>query len=405
MPEKIPLEFFLATKTRPVAPGDDIWEQPLPLSRQPQTAALTTANEKTVTYGDYFSAIGDFLEKDRYRAVTMALADAFDVKPDLQRVRGLAVFLVKHGEFYHPARVVVNAWYGEFSFVVNVAISKTGCDHIKGEFNLLARRYSEFGLEFERPALPRVYHLDEIPSRDDKIIPMFSGQWFEGFCEFHITADHPENMSNLIVWGQDETSFFLMPKQAEDVYRQVALILTAAYNFFTFEQISAWHHAAGDFILKPVDATRVDLRLITVRQYTPLIENPAPDPATLIEALLLFLINLTIRNRLDRLDGTGALAWADDVALKGTISGFFKGLSLVVSKADLPETFPTEFKNYLRAHSEEALRDLFGAVADRIPDTSPEHDFVKKRLREHADQFYSLLKAANSADQGDTDTI
>jgi len=190
---------------------------------------------------------------------------------------------VKHGEFYHPARVVVKYGQGEFSFVVNVAISKTGRDHLRGEFNLLARLFPEF----ELPALPKVYQQAEIPSGDNTKLPMFSGQWFEGFCEFHITADHPENMSNLIVWDQDDTRFYLTRQQAEDVYRQVAFILTTAYKFFTFEQISAWHHAAGDFILKPIDTTRVDLRLITIRKYAPLIENAEPDPATLIEALLL----------------------------------------------------------------------------------------------------------------------
>ena len=391
MSEMIPLAFFLATAARPVVPGDDTWQHPLPLSRRPQA----TTHKETVTYGDYFTAVGDFLEKEHYRAVKEALVDTFGVKADMLRVRRLAVFLVKHGEFYHPARVVVKYGQGEFSFVVNVAISKTGRDHIKGEFNLLARLFPEF----ELPVLPKVYHQAEIPSGDNTKIPMFSGQWFEGFCEFHITADHPENMSSLIVWDQDDTRFYLTKQQAEDVYRQAAFILTNAYNFFTFEQISAWHHAAGDFILKSVDTTRVDLRLITVRNYAPLIENTEPDPAALIEGLLLFFLNLTIRNRLDRLDGTGVLAWADDYTLKGTINGFFNGLTQVVRKQDLPQTFPAEFKNYIQAHSPEALHDLFSAVVDTIPDTSPEHDFVTKRLGKHVDLFRGLPGSGQPANQ------
>ncbi|MCP3955863.1 MAG: hypothetical protein GY697_27155 [Desulfobacterales bacterium] len=396
MSDMIPLAFFLAIEARPVVPGDDTWQHPLPLSRRPQT----TNNKETVTYGDYFTAVGDFLEKDHYRAVKVALVDIFGVKADMLRVRRLAVFLVKHGEFYHPARVIVKYGQGEFSFVVNVAISKTGRDHLKGEFNLLARLFPEF----ELPALPKVYHQAEIPSGDNTKIPMFSGQWFEGFCEFHITANHPENMSNLIVWDQNDTRFYLTKQQAEDVYRQVAFILTTVYKFFTFEHISAWHHAAGDFILKSVDTTRVDLRLITVRKYAPLIENAEPDPATLVEALLLFFLNLTIRNRLDRLDGTGVLAWADDYALKGTVLGFFKGLSRVITKEDLPGTFHDDFKNYIQAHSPEALFDLFSAVADRIPGTSPEHAFINKRLKKHADLFCSLLGAGDCPDQSDPDT-
>ncbi len=398
------LEFFLSTKATPVTPRDDIWDKHLPLSRRPKASDDKTSPFKTVTYGEYFTAVGDFLKKDHYRAVKKALADSFEADRVPERVDGMAIFLVKHGEFYHPARVVVKSGENEFPFVVNVAISKSGRDHIEGEFNLLERLYSEFGSEFEQPAVPKVYLRDEIPSGTNKIIPMFIGQWFDGFCEFHLTADHPKNLSNLIVWGQDETSFFLTLKQAEDVYRKAAFILTTRYNFFTFEQIAAWHHAAGDFILKPVDSNRVDLRLITVRKYTPLIENKQPDPETLVEALLLFLINLTLRNRVDRLDGTGALAWADDLALKGTIEGFFNGLSNIVSKEDLPETFPAEFKNYILAHPGKALFDLFTAVVGRIPGSAPEHDFIKKRLRKHADLFFSLLDAGNGSDQGVPDT-
>jgi hypothetical protein len=400
----ITLEFFLSTKTTPVTPGDAIWDSPLPLSRRPQATGDKTSNFKTVTYGEYFEAVGDFLKKDHYRAVQKALAGSIEAETDPPRVDGLAVFLVKHGEFYHPARVVVKFGENEVPFVVNVAISKAGRDHIRGEFNLLERLYLEFRPECGRLAIPKAYHLDEIPSGANRVIPMFIGQWFDGFCEFHITADHQANRSNLIVWGQDETSFFLTLKQAEDVYRKAAFILTTRYNFFTFEQISAWHHAAGDFILKPVDSDRVDLRLITVRKYIPLIKNKQPDPETLVESLLLFLINLTLRNRVDRLDGTGSLAWAHDFALRGTIAGFFNGLRLVVSKEDLPETFPAEFKNYIQAHSKEALVDLFTAVANRTPGTSPENAFIKKRLRKHADLFCSLLSAGSGADQGDTDT-
>jgi hypothetical protein len=400
MPEKIPLAFFLATPDHPVIPGDDTWQLPLPLSRKSRAIKISIADEATVSYGDYFTAVGRYLEKERYRSVKLALKDTFGRKTEQQNLQKLSVFLVKHGEFYHPARVVVKTGSGNRSFVVNVAISSAGRDHIKTEFNLLDGLYPVF----EPPALPRVYDLDEIPSGPGRKIPMFSGQWFEGFCEFHLTADHPEGLSNLIVWGQDETRSFLTVEQAEDVYKQVAIILTTAYKFFTFEQISAWHHAAGDFILKPNDATRVDLRLITVRTYAPLIENAEPDPATLVEALLLFFLNLTLRNRLDRLDGTGALAWADDYALKGTILGFFKGLSRVANREDLPETFHDDFKNYIRAHSPETLFDLFSAVVDRIPGTSLEHDFMNKRLKKHADRFCTLLSVGDGPDQGDPDT-
>ena len=387
MLDRLPLAFFLATPDEPVEPGDDTWQRPLPLSRHPVPVAAPVTGEKAVTYGDYFTAIAGFLEKDQYRTVKTALADPPDPDVDLTQVRDLAVYLVKHGEFYHPARVVVATGRGERPFVVNVAVSPTGRERINREFKLLARLCREF----EQPVLPRVYDLEEITCPSGKKLPMFSGQWLEGFCEFHLTVGQPEGMSNVIVWDPDNTPVYLTEKQAENAFRQVAAILTGAYNFFTFEQIRAWHHAAGDFILRPLDADRVDVRLITVRDYAPHIADVEPDPAALIEGLLLFFLNLTIRNRIDRLDGTKALAWADDYTLQGTINGFFSGLESVVRKLDLPPTFAGEFKNYILAHPPAALRDLFLALAARIPDISPEHDFVKNRIDRHADFFRTFL--------------
>jgi len=387
MSDRLPLAFFLATRDEPVEPGDDTWLRALPLSRHPVLAVAPATVEKAVTYGDYFTAIAGFLEKDQYRTVKTALADTPDPDVDLTQVRDLAVCLVKHGEFYHPARVVVATGRGEKSFVVNVAVSPTGRDRINQEFKLLER----LGSEFEKPVLPKVYDLEEITSLGGKKMPMFSGRWFEGFCEFHLTEGQPEGMSNVIVWDPDTPLFYLTEKQAENAFRQVAAILTGAYNFFTFEQIGAWHHAAGDFILKPVDADRVDVRLITVRDYAPHIADAEADPEALIEGLLLFFLNLTIRNRIDRLDGTRALAWADDYTLQGTIKGFFSGLESVVRRLNLPPTFANEFKNYILAHPPAALRDLFSALAARIPDSSPEHDFVKNRIDQHADLFRSFL--------------
>lgn len=387
MQELIPLDFFLATRESPVRTKDDTWMRPLPLSRCASPVKNETSAGTPVTYGDYFSAIGGFLEKDHYRVVREALDEKMGPEAGIDSVRGIAVFLVKHGAFYHPARVVVATGSGDHTFVINVAVSKTGRDHISGEFKLLAGLSGEF-----IPAvIPRVYILDEISYRDDQHLPMFSGQWFEGFYEFHLTSHPPENMSNIIVWDQAKSAFFLTPKQAVSAYQQAASILTSAYNFFTFEQISAWHHAAGDFILKPVDATHVDLRLITVRGYAPLVDMAEPDPAALVEGLLLFFVNLTIRNRLDRQDGTGDLAWADDGALKGTIKGFFNGLETIVRKFDLPQAFPAEFKNYIQAHPPEALYDLFSAVVAKIPGTSPEHDFVLRRIGKHVALFRDLL--------------
>ena len=327
------------------------------------------------------------MEKENYRAVMAPLAHGSQGAVAFEKVRGLAVFLVKHGEFYHPARVVIETGAGEHAFVINGAVSDAGRAHIVGEFKLLAGLYERF----DTPVVPRVFHLDEPLADNGEVVPMFSAEWFDGFSEFHLTDEFPMNRSNVIVWETDETTYFLTPEQAMDVYMKVAFTLTTVYNFYTFEQISAWHHAAGDFIIRPIDAARVDLRLITIRRYIPLVDNPAPDAADLIDGLLLFLINLSIRNRLDRLDGTGDLGWAEEYALKGTIQGFFKGLSVMATKMELPGDFKDQFKNVLRCYQLDELQTLFKAVVDNIPAASPEREFLYARIATHANLFHSIL--------------
>lgn len=387
MPDKIPLKFFLTSRDAPITPDHDIWSRPLPVDRRPNNGSSKDNIEIQVSYGAYLSAVGRFLELNDYRTVSDALGHSTGKSATVAKVRGLSVILVKHGEFYHPVRVIIETVAGEYSFVVSGAVSKAGRGHIVGEFKYLAGLWAEF----DKPVIPRVFQLDEITTENGSIIPMFSAQWFDGFCEFHLTDTFPGNRSNLVVWDQDESSHFLTRSQAADVYRKVAQTLTTTYNFFTFHHISVWHHAAGDFIVRPINPDRIDLRLITVRKYAPLIENPEPDPNNMIEGLLLFLVNLSLRNRLDRLDGTGDLAWAEDYALDATIDGFFSGLEIMAAKLELPDSFADSIRNYIRAYPPDELQALFSAVADKMPAASPERFFIQARLGEHGDHFRAIL--------------
>ena len=101
---------------------------------------------------------------------------------------------------------------------------------------------------------------------------MFLGEWFEGYNEFHISLDPADEKHKIIVWDHEHGNYFLSTDQTKALYRQAAKILTCYYNVETFEQISSWHHAAGDFVLK-CQNDEIDLKLITVRQYRPMFGN------------------------------------------------------------------------------------------------------------------------------------
>ena len=70
------------------------------------------------------------------------------------------------------------------------------------------------------------------------------------------------------------------------------------------------------------EENNLDVRLITARQYLGMMEaEPETDLETRLEAALYFIANLTMHMRLDRLDGTGDLAWADAASVYPTLRG------------------------------------------------------------------------------------
>lgn len=212
---------------------------------------------------------------------------------------------------------------------------------------------------------------------------MFLAEWFDGFHEFHLSIDPRHGGQGMVVWDTDAAPFFLTEHQQADVYRQVAFLLTRAYDPDTTHQIYPWHHASGDFILC-IRGASVDLRLITVRQYAPTLsgEDGGLDDDARLMALLVFFLNLTLRNRLDRLDGTGAPAWAGPLAVAASVEGFFEAL---------PEDLAAAFMGLLDAYGRTELVDILSPVADQYGLMSMEQGLIQANLASHADQLFEAL--------------
>ncbi len=373
--------YYLYDPQTPVDRGHAAWLHPLPLSRHPGRKRDETA----IKQGDYFLAVRRFFERDDFDLVTRALNRRLPkkkVKPgDIREIR---IFLAKHGAFYHPARVEVSAGQQSAVFVLNVAVSETGVRTIQEEYRNLKRLNDEFALSF----IPRVYGFGEVNGAANRKIPIFLGDWLEGYHEFHISGDPSGHDGNILLWEGGETRSFLSSAQQAEIYRQAAKILTYYYNVESFEQIFGWHHAAGDFIVR-IDNTVVDLKLIAVRRYAPLLKNPGhpendgADPEMILQALLLFFFNLSLRMRLDRIDGVGDIVWAGRPAVAATLAGFFEGLALKPRMPSLPDTVDRCFAYFLSVCSREDINDLCRSVADAFDRRAPETAIVRQNLDEH----------------------
>ena len=381
-----PFRYFLLDRNKGVKQGSSAWSAFLPTSRHLARGDIEHPAGQFVTCGDYFTAVRAFLEEAPHHRLADAVSARIGrpiVVADLETVD---ICLEKHGNFYHPARVAVVMDGKVLTFAVNAAFTETGRRLIGDDYKNLRRLTRQCAYPF----FPHVSHLGEIRSRSgQQKWRLFLGQWLEGYHEFHLHRITPGAAARMIAWDPLRGSMPLSDNQIGIVYRQAAAILAATYNLVTTEHIGTWHHAAGDFIVRI--EPDVDVKLITVRRYKPLLHNPPGDTESIFQALLLFLLKMSVRMRLDRDGGTGDLLWAEEGAVPVTLDGFFEGLSWQVLHQQVPDEIPTLFHSYLKQLTEQELLDLLEAVIRNNMTDAMELGLVCRHLETHARSIRSAI--------------
>lgn len=384
--------YFLSQANSPVQENGKIWNASLPMHRGRPGKQLRKADG--ISYGDYFSAARSFLKKNRYQLISSVAAAYFKREIKQKDIQEIHVFLEKHGEFYHPARIEMAVRNLKILFVLNVAISDSGRKYIDKEYRTLQRLNAGSSLSF----LPRVYGLGEavLKTGTDDEIRMFLGEWLEGYQEFHLSHDPTDGKTKIAVWDTDKGKFFLEKRETVELYKYAAKILTWYYNVETFEQIFPWHHAAGDFIIK-IQKNKLDMKLVTVRQYASMFEGEwedkdrDQDAALILEALLIFFLKLSIRMRLDRIDGVGDVIWSDDTAVEGTVEGFFQGMTLKCRHGMVSESNADFFKAYLLSCTKRSLHDLSEAIIKTYNPDAPDRPVIKRNLKRHIELLHRAI--------------
>jgi hypothetical protein len=381
---------FLETYDQPVTPDHPVWSLPLPYSRYGTSQALQNEGGKMPSVGDYFRAVQLFLGGPGRNEITQELSKR---DSDLGFPESFQIYLAKHGEFYHPARVKANAGEYCFEWVVNVAVSPAGKSLIHQEVELLQKLTRQF-----QPAyVPEVLAFDEVRIGGGLCLPMFLGEWFSSYHEFHLTHSTSSGEPRLVLWDPESGNRPLEGAQSEKIYRRAARILTYYLDPSSFECISSWHHAAGDFVAR-LSGSDVDVRLVSVRGYRSLFRSrhdpggSEPDIRSLLEALLLFLLQVSIRMRLDRLDGVGEIAWAGPEAVRGTLAGVLEALADKPAAAGLP--LELIFSRYVASCTQDELLEMSrGVAAKSFNADAPELPLVLSSLPEHAaDLSEAILK-------------
>jgi hypothetical protein len=376
---------YLLPSPRGHVPLDEITSDvPLRLTRGGTPSAFVPP----VTLGQYFRAIRNVISRDTYGPLVDATASQLAEDVCLADVEVIRICAEKHGSDYHPARIEVMVNDACATFVMNVAVTARGKDRLCREFSVL--KYLNGKYDF--PFLPQTYFQGEAffgAGWDGGSMVMFSADWFKGYHEFHLSIDESDGSQKPVVWNTVKGHQRLSPSQARQVYSQAAKIMTLYYDIETFEQIFPWHHAAGDFVVKTQDKS-LDIRLVTARQYARMVDRSAG--ISVHEALLFFLLNLSVRMRLDRVDGVGAVAWADDDCVAATLEGFVEGLRIKEGQGMVGRGFVDGFIQYAGSLRKKDLADRFHALIDTCDQAAPDIPVIRGHLESHVWKHHLALQ-------------
>lgn len=374
------VEYYITNDAQPVTPADPLWTASLPVTRSGTGAPGAT----TLRYGDYFRAVHQFLTEndfDNLRNVLALAGDGPALDPANPKIR---IYLEKHGRFYHPARVVVVWGTNQTVLAANVAATPDGISLMAKERRVL----EQLGREFDRPLVSRLIGGGDIVFSGNRPVSIMLTEWLAGFHEFHLSAidSFPPQT---VVWAPAGVRSLSIAQQTE-VYTQAAAILTYYYDLETGNQIYPWHHAAGDFVVN-LDGEGPQVRLITARQYAAMMTVDCGDPASIMNALLVFFLNLSIRMRLDRLDGTGATVWAADNVLAATVDGFFRTLAHKANPAGFDQPLARETRAYFSTFTGAELYQIAAGLCDSYHPEAPDLPVIRTHLRDHTARLAELL--------------
>ncbi len=346
-----------------------------------------------ITYGMYLRSVARFLGGPYHRTFRKLLGGQFRSCGLENEVR-IRLTSEKHGALYSVSRLTVGSHGSVRSFAVNTAFLPEQQAFVQLEYRLLG----DLHRRFRSPFLPRPF-LSGRPVLEgtDSRIKLFIVEWFERHHEFHPSAGPGSDRGErpILVWNGSRPPCYLSCVQTEGVYAGASGILTALLDTHTFRQVYPWHHAAGDFV---VDESRhpVSVRLITARGYRRLLRKKS-DARDKVLGALHFFLNLSIRMRIDRLDGTGELVWAPaPECLDGLVRGFCASWKMkTLQDSTLPEASDL-FALFLGFSFEERLAITEIAALDGRVEAA-EADFLPACLPGHVRELSAALERANRA--------
>ncbi|MGC8603893.1 MAG: hypothetical protein ACP5VS_09415 [Desulfomonilaceae bacterium] len=344
------------------------------------------SNQFPITYLQYMRAIQAFIEENLIKLYDLVLLKS----PNDAAIKSIDLVAEKRGADYFPASVRVRTTHDNIWFAANVALTERGLSRIERDYELLKYLGSKNDLNF----LPQVFFINEPENSSASLTGspnrIFLAEWFRDYHEFHITGNVKGDTSILSFWNTDKGYFELSESVAFKIIEQISYILASYYDLETYQEIYPWHHAAGDFIAKLDHGP--DVKLISVRQYEPRVFFSGASYENPNQALLFFLVNLMIRSRIDRIDGTGRFAWLKGRFDKPVFYGFFKS---IMREKRLKHGGYDFLKKFIKTLDMLTLEDwtcLFVQAVESYDQRAPDLGIIKDNLVEHILNVYQTCR-------------
>jgi len=351
-----------------------------------------TENHPFLTLGDYFDSIRDFILRDHHEAFKNVLHKRINDDPmDFHEIEKVLIRSEKHGALYHLASVEVFSGDRSTKLAVSTAISEDGKLCLAREFDTLRSLNHAFNFSY----VPEPYLKGEINRQvgaKKETLAIFMTEWFEDYHEWHLSYDENMKAQCVCIWDLKNGHRFATRKEGFEIFRQASKILTLYYNTQDFSQIYPWHHAAGDFVIKSKDGV-IEIKLASARQYKPVMPSISKEALNPMVPLVYFYLDLTMRMRLDKLDGIGETAWADGLSINAATTGFFDGLLAMESEGRYTLGNINDLLSILKSFSDTEFRKLYDSLLDlyRYRETG-DLTIIWANLNDHISRLHQVVQ-------------
>lgn len=336
-----------------------------------------------LTLGDYFNAVKSFILLDNGQHILHLLTHLWGKTVELEDIEKIIIRYEKYGSLYQIVSAEFFSQQRREKLAISTAMSDEAKETLNREFDIIQHLYyQKGGLSY----IPRIYFRHTISLIKEELsetILLTLTEWFENYHEWHFSGDE-NNPEQVVIWDMEGGGYRAASDfEVYEIIRQASMILTFYYSEDTYCRIHPWHHGAGDFVVKTSNGT-VDVRLITIRGYDPIVLFSREENIDIEKALILFLFDMTIKMRLDKIEGVGEPHWAEASILKAVIEGFFDALQSKESGNNPSDLKINALKNRLKSMDQDEMKKLFSFWLEqyRISDPS-DYETIQKNIDNH----------------------